>query len=86
VLDRHGVEDVLERAGRPLHLAGIAAHDHVIGAVALAFLDLGLRAGEQRDLGAHGLGELDPHVPETTHADHADPVAGLDADVTQRRA
>ena len=44
----------------------------LVRAQALAIGDLAGRGGEQDDMGAHGVGDFDPHVTDSAQADDAD--------------
>ncbi len=84
VVGRDAVEDEIERLGMRLHLVGVLRDDDLMGTQPLAVFDLGRRSGEQHDVGAERLGELDAHMAEAAQADDADLLARSDLPVTQR--
>ena len=84
MLNRNRVQQVVEAIAGRLHLRAIGGDHHVVGTLALGLGHLAFRAGEDRHLGAHGLGELHAHVAQPAHTDDADLIPWLDAKVTQR--
>ena len=82
---RHGVEDEVEAFDVGRHLVVVARHHHIIGAQRSGRITLGFRGGKGHHVGPHGMGQLDPHMPQAADADHADFFTRPDVPVAQRR-
>ncbi len=66
------------------HRVLVAGDDDVVRAEAFGVGLLALGGGEERDLRAKGVRELERHVAEAAEADDADLLAGADLPVLQR--
>ncbi len=70
------VEDEVEAFDVGRHFVVVARHHHVIGAQRSGRITLGFGGGKGHHLGPHGVGQLDPHMPQAADADHADFLPG----------
>ena len=75
VLGGDGVEDEVEAAGVLRHLVGVLGDDDLVGAEAQRVVLLAGRGGEDDDVRAERVRELDAHVAESAEADDADLLA-----------
>jgi hypothetical protein len=68
VVSRDGVQDEVEAARVLLHLVRVTGEDDLSGAEAEGILLLGLRGGEDDDVGAERLRQPDTHVAQPAKA------------------
>ncbi len=80
-----GVDDQVEAPRHRGHLRRIGGDHDMVGAQAARVGFLAGRAAEQRHLGAHGLGQLQPHVAQAAQTDDGHLAAGAHIPVAQRR-
>ena len=59
----NGVEDEVELVGIFGHLLGVTGDTDFVGTQAFGISDFASRGRKQDDVGAHGVGDLDAHVP-----------------------
>ena len=81
----HGVDDEIEAALHGGHGRRVGGQDHLVGAQAPGVLLLAGGAGQQGDIGAQGLGQLQGHVAEAAQADHRHMAARARVPVRQGR-
>lgn len=80
----NGVDDQVELAGQALE--GVPLRHHEVRCAEPARVSLlGLGAAQDGHLGPHRRGELDRHVTQSAESHHAHAIAGLAAELAQRR-
>ena len=85
VLGGDAVEDEIEAARVLQHFVGVFGDDDFVGAETLGVGGFVGRSGEEDDVRAEGMGELDAHVAESAEADDADFLAFANFPVTKGR-
>ena len=72
----NGVEDEIEALCMGFHFAGMTGDHNFICTKRSGGASFGLRRGKGHDMRAHGVRQLDPHMPQPADTDHPDPFAG----------
>ena len=83
--DGNGVEEQVEAVHGCGHRLGIRGNQHLVGAQLPRVLPLLGRGRDHHHMGAHGVGELHPHMAEAPKTDDADLLARPDLPVFEGR-